>query len=103
MTSIANRIQKREERIIGVEDTIEDSDNSQRKCNIQKGPNPKHPGNPGQERSPKDHPRQFLKSDHLQAALRFFFLGNHNATGSRFAPIKDGGKRKLADLQGNIT
>lgn len=28
----------------------------------------------GQERSPKDHPRQFLKSDHLQAALRFFFF-----------------------------
>jgi hypothetical protein len=42
--SITNRIQEIEERISGAEDTI-NLPNSQRKCKMQKAPNPKHPGN----------------------------------------------------------
>ena len=45
--SIINRIQEMAERISGAEDTIGNRHNSQRKCKVQKGPNPKHPGNSG--------------------------------------------------------
>ena len=55
--NITNRIKEIEERISGAEDTIENIDNNnQRKCEMQKDPNPKHPGNPGHnEAKPKDN------------------------------------------------
>ena len=43
--SISNRIQEIEERISGAEGTIENIDTTnQRKCEMQKDPNPKHSG-----------------------------------------------------------
>jgi hypothetical protein len=52
--SITNRIQETEERISGAEDTIEDIDTivkEKEKCK-----NPKHPGNPRNEKTkPKDN------------------------------------------------
>jgi hypothetical protein len=46
-----------EERISGAEDTLENTDNSQRKCKKQNVPNPKHPGNSGhnEKTKPKDN------------------------------------------------
>jgi hypothetical protein len=57
--SITNRIQEIGERISGAEDTIENLDTTVRenaKCKMQKAPNPKHPGNPGdnEKTKPKD-------------------------------------------------
>ena len=43
------------ERISGAEDTIENRHNSQRKCKVQKGPNPKHPGNLNEKMKPKNN------------------------------------------------
>ena len=40
--SISNRIQEKEERILGAEDS---TGNNQRKCKMQENPNSKHPGN----------------------------------------------------------
>ena len=58
--SIANRIQEREERISGAEDAMENIQryhdttvNENAKCKMQKGPNPKHPGNPGDNEKTK--------------------------------------------------
>ena len=45
--SFTNRIQETEERISGAEDTIENIDTTIRQCEMQKDPNPKHPGNQG--------------------------------------------------------
>ena len=45
--SIINRIQEIEERITDAEDTIKNWHNNQRKCKMQKDPNLKYPGNPG--------------------------------------------------------
>jgi prefoldin subunit 5 len=51
--SINNRIQEMEERISRAEDFIENMGNKQRKCKMQKDPNSKHPGNPGQNEKTK--------------------------------------------------
>ena len=51
--SIINRIQETEERITGAEDTIENIDTTIRQCEMQKGTNPKHPGNPGHNKKTK--------------------------------------------------
>ena len=50
---ITNRIQETEERISGAEDTIENIDTTIRQCEMQKGTNPKHPGNPGHNKKTK--------------------------------------------------
>jgi hypothetical protein len=50
---ITSRIQEIEERILGAEDTVRHWHNSQRKCKMQKAPNPKHPGNPGHNEKTK--------------------------------------------------
>ena len=51
--SINNRIQEIEERLLDAEDTIEITDTSQRKLKMQKAPDSKHPGNPGQNEKTK--------------------------------------------------
>ena len=52
--SISNRIQEMEERISGAEDSIENiCTNNQRKYKMQKDPNSKHPGNPGNNEKTK--------------------------------------------------
>jgi predicted nucleic acid-binding Zn-ribbon protein len=51
--NITNRIKEIEGRISGGEDTIENIDNSQSKCKMQKAPNPKQPGNPGHSEKTK--------------------------------------------------
>ena len=50
--SITNRIQEMEERL-----HREHGHSNQRKCKMQKDPNPKHPGNPGhnEKMKPKDN------------------------------------------------
>jgi chromosome segregation ATPase len=55
--SITNRIQEIEERISGVEDSIENIDTTIKKCKMQKEPNPKHPGNlaHNEKTKPKDN------------------------------------------------
>jgi hypothetical protein len=45
--SIMNRIQEREEKISGIEDTIEDIDSSLKENKSIKSHNPKHPANSG--------------------------------------------------------
>jgi chromosome segregation ATPase len=53
-TSISNRIQEMEKRILDAEDSIENiGNNSQRKWEMQKDPNSKHPGNPGHNEKTK--------------------------------------------------
>ena len=45
---------KREEKISGAEDTIENIDTTiKKKCKMQKVPNPKHSGNPGHNEKTK--------------------------------------------------
>jgi TolA-binding protein len=53
--NITNRIQGMEERISSAEDSIESMDTKSKK--MQKGPNSKHPGNPGhnEKSKPKDN------------------------------------------------
>jgi uncharacterized protein YlxW (UPF0749 family) len=55
--SITNRIQKVKERISGAEVTIENIDTTIKKCEMQKDPNQKHPGNLGhnEQTKPKDN------------------------------------------------
>jgi hypothetical protein len=48
--SISNRIQEKEERILGAEDS---TGNNQRKCKMQENPNSKHPGNSGHSEKTK--------------------------------------------------
>jgi chromosome segregation ATPase len=50
--SITNRIQETEERISSAEDTIEILAQQSKKMKMQKTPNPKDPGNPGQNEKP---------------------------------------------------
>jgi hypothetical protein len=50
-TSITNRIQEIEERILGAADTIENIDTTLKEN--AKAPNPKHPGNPGHNEKTK--------------------------------------------------
>ena len=51
--SITNRIQEIEERISGVEDTVEEMDTTVKKIQNIKTPNPKHSGNPGHNEKTK--------------------------------------------------
>ena len=55
--STNNRLQEIEKRISDDEDSIENSDSSQRKCKMSNAGNPKHPGNPGhnEKTKPKDY------------------------------------------------
>jgi hypothetical protein len=54
--SISNRMQEMEETISGAEDSIEDIGTTIKenaKCKMQKDPNSKHPGNPGNNEKTK--------------------------------------------------
>jgi hypothetical protein len=54
VTYASNSIQEIEERISGVEDTIEDIDTTVKEnSKYKKTPNPKHPGNPGHNKRTK--------------------------------------------------
>jgi predicted nucleic acid-binding Zn-ribbon protein len=53
-SSISNRIQEMKERFSGAEDSIENiGKKNQGKCKMQKDPNSKHSGNPGQNEKTK--------------------------------------------------
>ena len=56
--SITNRIQEIEERISGVEDTVEEMDTTVKKIQNIKTPNPKHPGNLGNNEKTKSKNNQ---------------------------------------------
>ena len=56
--SVSNGIKEMKERITGTEDSIENiATTIKENCKMQKDPNSKHPGNPGQNEKtkPKDH------------------------------------------------
>ena len=60
--SITNRIQEIEQRIPGVEDTIENIDTIvQRKSKCKKAPNPKHPGNSGHKEKTKPKNNRYIR------------------------------------------
>ena len=64
--SITNKIQELEKRISGAEkDNRKHWHNSQRKCKMQKVPNPKHPGNLGHNEKTK------LKDNRYRRMWRF--------------------------------
>jgi hypothetical protein len=54
--NINKRIQEMEEKISGAEDSREHGHNNERKCKMQKDPNPNDSGNPGHNKKtkPKD-------------------------------------------------
>lgn len=68
------------------------------RAGVPQSPEPAHHASPLPEdtpRDPADHPHPVLKvtlGGGSGAPRFFFFLNDHTATGSRFAPIKDGGK-----------
>jgi hypothetical protein len=55
-------MQKIEERMSAAEDTIRKHwQKSQRRCELWKDPNPKHPGNPGQNENTKSKDNKYRK------------------------------------------
>jgi hypothetical protein len=66
--SITNRIQEIEERTSGAEDTIGNIDTTVKKnakCKMQKAPNPKHPGNPGNNEKTKSKDNRYRRKQRL--------------------------------------